>query len=228
MKILMKYYNLQDTFNVLFRAQNLNPPLDIGLYDDLSYRLITYLSNEAMNGLNTDAIKFGEFTDDVFSYFDYVDEMIRDFYNRYYEYNAMALNEYESEITTAMRFFIKFVNAINATYPIYSKLIKLYKDNENKLLNLLERNYTDEGGTTGNSLNRFNDTPQEGGDFKDENHTTNVNQIDSSTTSGLEHKEEYSNDYLINRLNDVNDKLRNLFLEWENKIAQGVWLSPMR
>lgn len=226
MKILMKkYYSFKEVME-----NYCSDTINVFKSSFASLLNTAILDKAILNILNPSLLKFGEYTTspDAFTYYDYVAEMLDEFFNRYYGYNTISIYNDDELNDERDKFIARFFNVLNVTYPIYSKLIKLYKDNENKLLGLLERNYTDEGGTTGNSLNRFNDTPQEGGDFKDENHTTNVNQIDSSTTSGLEHKEEYSNDYLINRLNDVNDKLRNLFLEWENKIAQSIWLSPMR
>ena len=125
-------------------------------------------------------------------------------------------------------FFFRFLNALNITYPIYSKLIKIYADEENHLMNSLNRDYTDDADSSGSSTNRFNDTPQNGGAYEDDTHTTNISQVTSSTDSGLEHKEEYNNEYVIDRLNKINDNLRNLYMEWENKIARMLWLRGER
>ena len=218
MKIVMKTSSLQEVFGDIFNKLMLE-----GFYEDLAYDLKNYLDNEVPNGLQSGAIKFATYADDIFTYKDYIEEMLVEFYNRYYDWNAIAY--YDSNKTQEEKsFMIRFLNALNITYPVYAKLIKLYKDDESNLMAKLERSYTDLAGNSGSSTNRFNDTPQDGGDFSDDNHTTNINQIDSTTSSNLRHNESYTNAEMIDRLNKINDNLRNLYLEWENKVARILWL----
>ena len=218
MKIVMKTSSLQEVLSDIFGNSMLE-----GFYEDLSYDLKNYLDNEVPNGLHSSAIKFATYADDEFTYKDYIEEMLVEFYNRYYNWNAVAY--YDSNKTQEEKsFMIRFLNALNITYPVYAKLIKLYKDDEANLMAKLERSYTDLAGNTGSSTNRFNDTPQDGGAFADDNHTTNINEINSSTSSNLRHNETYTNAEMIDRLNKINDGLRNLYLEWENKVARILWL----
>ena len=218
MKIVMKTSSLQEVFSAIFSHLMLE-----GFYEDLSYDLKNYLDNEVPNGLQSSAIKFATYADDTFTYKDYIEEMLIEFYNRYYDWNAIAY--YDSNKTQEEKsFMIRFLNALNITYPVYAKLIKLYKDDEANLMAKLERSYTDLAGNSGSSTNRFNDTPQDGGAFADDSHTTNINQINSSTSSNLRHNETYTNAEMIDRLNKINDNLRNLYLEWENKVARMLWL----
>ena len=178
-------------------------------------------------GLAPELIKFADWDSEnnTYIYKDYVEEMLNDFYPRFYKYYAV---EVEDETTQAFsdaatEFFYKFWNVLNVTYPKYAPIIKSFKDNEAKLMASLNRDYTDDADSSGTVTSRFNDTPQDGGLFEDDAHTTNVNETSSSSDSGLEHKEEFNNEYMIDRINKIRDNLSNLFTEWENKVATILW-----
>lgn len=173
-------------------------------------------------------LKFGTYESGSFTYADYIANMLDEFYNRYCDYIALNIYDIDNFNDKCREFLNKFFNALNITYPIYSKLIGIYTAQENHLLDSLNRDYTDDADSSGSSTNRFNDTPQDGGAFEDDTHTTNINEIATSSESGLEHKEEYNNEYMIDRLNKINDNLRNLYMEWENKVARMLWLIPER
>lgn len=224
MKILMeKQYNLQEVFENIAPLSDWKNPYSFdfgarlqGLLNDM------YSSDE---GLNPDLISFAEFDSehDEFTLKDYVDKCVNELFARYFKYYAISIEE-DSQLQTAINEFIwKFFNVLNVTYPKYSLIIKALKDNETKLMSGLSRDYTDDGDSSGTVTSRYNDTPQDGGAFDDDNHTTNINESASSSESSLEHKEEYNNEYMIDRINKIRDNLSNIFTEWENKVATILW-----
>lgn len=82
----------------------------------------------------------------------------------------------------------------STTKDRYLYLLQLYQDNKINLLKSVKTTMTQ----------RYNDTPQDGGDWLDDKHTTTITQ------------EEQSSDFmpLINRINDIDRKYRNLLDSW--------------
>ena len=220
MKMLMKKsYNLKEAFQELFGNLMYNPYI-VSLADKFN----DYLDAAVPDGLLPEMIKFAAYDDDHFTYDDYIEEMLNEFYNRFYKYTAFSIYS-DDELNDAKDdFAIRFLNALNVTYPKYRLIVKYYKDNQDNLMKGLTRQYRDDSGTSGSSTNRFNDTPQNGGDYSDDNHTTNINQIESESTSGLSHTEEYSNEYILDRINKISDDLKNVFLKWENEVGRILWM----
>lgn len=101
-------------------------------------------------------------------------------------------------ISTEMNDIEALYDRINYVYLTtkdrYLYLLQLYQDNKRNLLKSVTTTMTQ----------RFNDTPQDGGDWLDDRHTTTITQ------------EEQSSDFmpLINRINDIDRKYRNLLDSW--------------
>lgn len=219
MKILMeKQYDLKD----IVVAANIGSGWDHPYITDFASFILLLLTQMSVN---PDLIKFADFDEntDVWTHKDYIAEMLNDFYPRYYKYYAASTIDSELTSEICEEFWCKFFNVLNVTYPKYATIIKFYKNNEAKLMDSLNRDYTDDGDSSGTVTSRFNDTPQDGGLFEDDTHTTNVNETSSTSDSGLEHKETYNNEYMLDRLNRIRDNLSNLFTEWENKVATILW-----
>ena len=87
-------------------------------------------------------------------------------------------------------FFIAFLSIINQTYDRYALILKTYDDNKADLLNKVE------------SLTRFNDTPQDTGEFSDDEHTTHI----TSTKNDF--------DTLMGRIDEIDRKYRNVLADW--------------
>lgn len=62
------------------------------------------------------------------------------------------------------------------------------------------------------STTKFNDTPQDGGDFSDNNHTSTVTSVESGVDGGT----------LISRLNEVENNLKRLYKDWANEFRQFI------
>ena len=84
----------------------------------------------------------------------------------------------------------------------YSLLIQNLELNKSKLLNDVKST----------SLSRFNDTPQNSGDFSDDNHTSNITKTESSSNVGT----------MMQRLNEIEDNIKQLYLDWSNEFRKFI------
>lgn len=84
----------------------------------------------------------------------------------------------------------------------FSLLIANQEANKNNLL----------GQIKASTVSRFNDTPQNGGDFSDDNHTTTITTGESLTDGGT----------LLSRLNEVEDNLKRLYEDWSNEFRRFI------
>ena len=62
------------------------------------------------------------------------------------------------------------------------------------------------------SVARFNDTPQNSGDFSDDNHTSNITTTTSSSNVGT----------MMQRLNEVEDNIKQLYIDWSNEFTKFI------
>ena len=113
----------------------------------------------------------------------------------YWGKNEILSNEDKYEIT------LKLANIIMNTYDKYAQVYKYYKDKENSLMDMISS--TNDAGVG------YNDTPQEGGDFSDENHRTNF------TETHQESKTEGATP--IERLTEIKDKLSSILFDWSEE-----------
>ena len=75
----------------------------------------------------------------------------------------------------------------------YSMLIQNLNNNKAKLLDDVKSS----------SIARFNDTPQNSGDFSDDNHTSNITKTESSSNVGT----------MMQRLNEIEDNIKQLYID---------------
>ena len=75
----------------------------------------------------------------------------------------------------------------------YSLLIQNLTNNKNKLLDDVKSS----------SVARFNDTPQNSGDFSDDQHTSNITTTENSSNVGT----------MMQRLNEIEDNIKQLYLD---------------
>lgn len=128
------------------------------------------------------------------------------YYNWYVDYSKITAFDQELEPTTYMCkvFLFKLVNIIVLTYDRYATILGYYTAQKANLMNQIN---TSNSGTV-----RFNDTPQNGGDFSDDEHTTNITQSTStSTTDG---------NTPIMRLKEIQDNYRDAMEEWCNEFRR--------
>ena len=99
------------------------------------------------------------------------------------------------------RFLIQFLNVHKHAYDKYANILKIYQDNISKLMDRL--------GSATESIVRFNDTPQDEGDFADDEHTTNVTKSEVST--------ETDTATIMGRINEIQTSYRAIENEWLNE-----------
>ena len=119
--------------------------------------------------------------------------------------NPADILNYPEILYKTRRFLGKFIDIINNTYEKYSAILSSYETSKAHLLDQLER------VTTGNDTRRENDTPQDGGDYADDNHTSYINQGETSVT------ETHDDTPVIERLEKIQNLYQNTMLKWLNE-----------
>lgn len=84
----------------------------------------------------------------------------------------------------------------------FSMLIANQEENKSKLL----------GQIKSSGVSKFNDTPQNSGNFSDDEHNTTVTKTESSTDGGT----------LLSRLNEIEDNLKRLYDNWSNEFRKFI------
>ena len=84
----------------------------------------------------------------------------------------------------------------------YSLLIQNLTANKTKLLDDVKSA----------SISRFNDTPQNSGDFSDDNHTSTVTKTENSSNVGT----------MMARLNEIEDNIKQLYIDWSNEFRKFI------
>ena len=84
----------------------------------------------------------------------------------------------------------------------YTMLIQNLEANKSKLLDDVKSV----------STSRFNDTPQNSGDFSDDAHTSTVTKTENSSNVGT----------MMQRLNEIEDNIKQLYLDWSNEFRKFI------
>lgn len=84
----------------------------------------------------------------------------------------------------------------------YSLLIQNLENNKAKLLDDVKSS----------STSRFNDTPQNSGDFSDDQHTSTVTKTENSSNVST----------MMARLNEIEDNIKQLYIDWSNEFRKFI------
>ena len=84
----------------------------------------------------------------------------------------------------------------------YSMLIQNLTANKAKLLDDVKSA----------SISRFNDTPQNSGDFSDDQHTSTVTKTENSSNVST----------MMARLNEIEDNIKQLYIDWSNEFRKFI------
>ena len=84
----------------------------------------------------------------------------------------------------------------------YVMLIQNLEANKSKLLDDVKSS----------STSRFNDTPQNSGDFSDDAHTSTVTKTENSSNVGT----------MMARLNEIEDNIKQLYIDWSNEFRKFI------
>ena len=100
------------------------------------------------------------------------------------------------------RLLAKIIDIIQFTYPKYSAILSSYDTAKTKLLDKLEKTID------GSDTRRDNDTPQDGGDFSDDNHTSFISQ------GTVDNTESWDDTPIIERLDKIDKLYQMTMLRW--------------
>lgn len=167
-------------------------------------------------GLYVSALAYDGYSATYEAIMDEMWEILRNKYVSDYCYRVQySLHETEQPLTRLQcrEMLQGFINLFNMTMPRYLPLLKAYQDNAATPIQKVE--------STSTGLTRFNDTPQDGGDFDDDSHTTNL--TNASTTTQTDPAALYEQlDHLYKNwrsiLRDWSDEFDGLFVSGDNII----------
>lgn len=97
--------------------------------------------------------------------------------------------------------FRSFVNLFNLTSPRFIPLLNQYKANESNPIAKIT--------STSRGKTRFNDTPQNGGDFYDDPHSSNITQTEATT--------ETDTGSIVERLDALYKNWREILRDWSSQ-----------
>ena len=138
---------------------------------------------------------------------DYIEDLWQIIIARFYNWSCIEtvsadLNSLEAykEYT---RFFTKLANIVLMTYDKYAGIIKSFKSIQSDLMAQVKS--TTETG--------YNDTPQSEGSYGDTTHRSSYTKVTSLVDGATP----------IERLNEINNKLKNIMLDWSNEFKRLFW-----
>lgn len=169
-------------------------PTDIKKPYGLSNADILTIAN-SMSGYSTPLIVNSNWANA--NYGKVLDLVVKRLWNHYVFYTSSE--EFDSE--KQKEFILNLLNVLEMTSERYLTLLKAYSDSKDLLLSPVK--------TTITGLNRFNDTPQDEGDFASDEHTTNLTEISNVTENDLDSK--------MGRIREIESSYNNLLLIWSNE-----------
>lgn len=178
------------------------------IFDPIQYKAY-YTLNDILDdaGLLTNAVRFGEGINTALieSMFNVLVQVIPteaksdEAHTMFAKYlvpsrgNSVAYTVYENcEDKDEKRtdWLVQFTSILNATSMKYQKLIEILEDNKDKLMNGLK------------TTTRFNDTPQNGGEFFDDDHTSNFTETEAQYVSRIQ------------QIREIQGKLTDYYSKW--------------
>ena len=128
----------------------------------------------SMTGYTTPLISEGAWTNP--NYAKVLDLVIKRFNDKY---TFFTLSE-EMDTKKKNNYIAKLLYILEMTSPRYLKLLEVYESQKDKLLDPVK--------ITSGGITRFNDTPQDEGDFANDEHTTNLSEDNRETSNELDTK----------------------------------------
>ena len=126
-----------------------------------------------------------------------LDLVVKRFLEKYCFYTLTK----EYDLNKGFNFLGKLIYILEMTSPRYLKLLEVYESEKDKLLDPVK--ITSEG------ISRFNDTPQDEGDFANDEHTTNLTEDTRKTSNELDTK--------MARIKEIESNYNNIILNWSNE-----------
>lgn len=139
----------------------------------------------------------------------YGKQIICQVFERYFEMYCVETYALEDEVID--KYVASILNKIfiitNNTYEKYSSILEAYEDKKGHLLAGIS--------ATSNGLVRFNDTPQDEGDFADDEHTSNITQSESTIENDAKTP--------IERIAEIERNYKTTLLRWSNEYNRMFW-----
>lgn len=149
----------------------------------------------SMSGYSTPLISSGNWTN--VNYPKLIDLIIKRFWEHYTFYTLSS----EFSVEKQKNFIAKLLTIVEMTSPRYLKLLEVYAGADDDLMNPVE--------ITTSRITRFNDTPQDEGDFANDSHTTNLTEDTGTTQNELDTK--------MGRIKEIESSYNNVLLNWSNE-----------
>ena len=125
---------------------------------------------------------------------------------KFYDKAICYTDDDEIADNESYKVFAKFVGPIiawmSSSDTKFSLLIANQEANKDKLLQQIKSS----------SVNRYNDTPQNQGQFEDNSHNTNFTKTESATDGAT----------LLARLNEIEDNLKRLYEDWSKEFRKFI------
>lgn len=143
---------------------------------------------------------------------DHLEDLFNLLYNRYSEWYCAGIRGiYDSSDVAkeTKRFMLKVNNIAQMTYDKYATRIEIFNDKKEHLMAQVQAGTIAKTG--------YNDTPQNesSGGFEDATHRTTFTKVDSqSLTDGATP---------IERIDEIDRKIKNIMLEWCEEFRQLFW-----
>lgn len=134
---------------------------------------------------------------------DYIEDLWQLIIARFHDWYFLETNSNSIDPAEANRALITFANIIVVTYDKYAGIIKSFKSIQSDLMKQV--NSTTETG--------YNDTPQSEGSYGDTTHRSSYTKVTSLVDGETP----------IERLNEINNKLKNIMLDWSNEFKRLFW-----
>lgn len=138
-----------------------------------------------------------------------INELWQSIIARYYDDYAIMIGEDDDTIPSLTweiisPFFNKLINTITRTKDYYLTLLNIYNNQKNNLLNQVKSIST--------NTTRYNDTPQNGGEFENDNHTSEFTKVNNSIESDV--------NTLMYRINEIQRLYRNVMKDWVDEFEK--------
>lgn len=193
-----RYFTLDDVKNSL------------GILPTLKGPLTMEAGNESISQFIYEILEKCGCANVILSTSQYADIMFKEYlWPKYYNAHVCFTDDETIADDDAEKVFSDFIGPIIAwlrsSDDKYSLLINNLEANKTKLL----------GAIKSSTISRYNDTPQNQGNFDDDAHNTNVTKNESETDGTT----------LLARLNEIEDNLKMLYDRWSNEFRDFIFWS---
>lgn len=199
----MKHKYIKKYAYTLYECYSLYVNGDLDSYEP--YDTLTSLGTNIVTTLSTLVARYPALVSNG-SMIASVEEVLNMIFDRHMNDYCFVCDFDESEVSELVNeakiFFRRFLAYLNLIAPRYVELLAIYATQKSKLLDQVEST------TTG--IARFNDTPQDEGDFANDEHTTNITQ--STGTSLMDFNTPMA------RLKEIEESYHNVMLLWADEM----------